>query len=237
MSDTGPKPKKTRPSAQQGTAAPTASLAGEITAAEPRPSRRAMRAAERREAIIDASLVEFSAKGFAAARLEDIAARAGVGKGTIYLYFADKEALFQELIRTSIVPIVGRLGPPPAPGTPAREMLERFIKMFMTEVYDTRRADIIRLMVAEGARFPQLAEFYYREVVARGIAGMQMLIQYAISRGEITNPEIIKHPQLLIAPALVAVIWHGLFGKFAPLDLDAMFKVHIDLIFGPGRAT
>jgi hypothetical protein len=141
------------------------------------------------------------------------------------------------LIRTSIVPIVGRLGPPPAPGTSAREMLERFIKMFMTEVYDTRRADIIRLMVAEGARFPQLAEFYYREVVARGIAGMQMLMQYAISRGEITNPEIIKHPQLLIAPALVAVIWHGLFGKFAPLDLDAMFKVHIDLIFGPGRAT
>jgi AcrR family transcriptional regulator len=237
MSDDKPAPKKRRLSAEQGAAAPTAGLAGEIAAAEPRPSRRSMRAAERREAIIDASLIEFSAKGFAAARLEDIAARAGVGKGTIYLYFADKEALFQELIRTSIVPIVGRLGAPPAPGTPARELLERFIRMFMTEVYDTRRADIVRLMVAEGARFPQLAEFYYREVVARGIAGMQMLIQYAISRGEITNPEIIKHPQLVIAPALVAIIWHGLFGKFAPLDLDAMFKVHIDLIFGPGRAT
>ena len=237
MSDDKPAPKKKRLSAEQGAAVPTAGQAGEITAAEPRPTRRAMRAAERKEAIIDASLVEFSAKGFDAARLEDIAARAGVGKGTIYLYFADKEALFQELIRTSIVPIVGRLGPPPTPGTPAREMLERFIKMFMTEVYGTRRADIIRLMVSEGPRFPQLAEFYYREVVSRGIAGMQMLIHYGISRGEITNPEIIKHPQLLIAPALVAVIWHSLFGKIAPLDLDAMFKVHIDLIFGPGRAT
>ena len=82
---------------------------------EPRPSKRAMRAAERRQAIVDAALVEFSAKGFAAARLDDIAARAGVAKGTIYLYFEDKEALFQELVRTSIVPIVGRLGPPPAP--------------------------------------------------------------------------------------------------------------------------
>ena len=90
-------------------------------------------------------------------------------------------------------------------------------------------------MIAEGGRFPQLSEFYYREVVARGIGGMQMLMQYAISRGEITNPEIIKHPQLLIAPALVAVIWHGVFGKFAPLDLNALFKVHTDLIFGPGR--
>src|SRR5437868_196682 len=92
---------------------------------EPRASKRAARSAERRQAIIDAALVEFSAKGFAAARLEDIAAQAGVGKGTIYLYFADKEQLFQELIRTSIVPILGQLGPP-APGMSARTMLERF---------------------------------------------------------------------------------------------------------------
>ena len=87
-----------------------------------------MRAAERRQAIIDAALVEFSAKGFAAARLDDIAAQAGVGKGTIYLYFADKEPLFQELVRTSIVPIVGRLGPPPSAGMSARMMLERFVE-------------------------------------------------------------------------------------------------------------
>jgi AcrR family transcriptional regulator len=231
MTKTGPKSPKSASANGGGAGAPV-----EADSGEPRPSRREMRAAERRQAIVDAALVEFSAKGFAAARLDDIAAGAGVAKGTIYLYFADKEALFQELIRTSIVPIVGRLGPPPAPGTPAREVFERFIQMFMTEVYGTRRADIVRLMIAEGARFPQLAEFYYREVVARGIAGMQMLVQYGISRGEITNPEIIKHPQLMIAPALVAVIWHGLFGKLAPLDLDAMFKVHIDLIFGPGRA-
>ena len=79
--------------------------AADAAAAEPRPSKRALRSAERRQAIVDAALVEFSAKGFAAARLEDIATRAGVGKGTIYLYFKDKEELFQELIRTSIVPL------------------------------------------------------------------------------------------------------------------------------------
>ena len=92
-------------------------------------------------------------------------------------------------------------------------------------------------IIAEGARFPALAEFYYREVVSRGIAGMQMLVQYGISRGEIVNPAVIKHPQLLIAPAMVAVIWHGLFGRLAPLDVKAMFAVHVDLIFGPGRAA
>lgn len=220
----------------QGIGASDAVLSA-VPGASGKPSRRALRAAERRQAIVDAALAEFSAKGFAAARLEDIAARADVGKGTIYLYFADKEALFQELVRTAIVPLVGRLGAPPAAETSARKLFETFIETFVREVYQTRRGDIIRLMIAEGARFPQLAEFYYREVVSRGIAGMQMLIQYGISRGEVNNPAVIKHPQLLIAPAMIAVIWHGLFGRFAPLDVKAMFEVHVDLIFGPGRAA
>jgi AcrR family transcriptional regulator len=236
MTDAKTNPRKPRLRAgQSGRAGQVAGLAADVTAAEPRPSKRALRSAERRQAIVDAALVEFSTNGFAAARLEDIAARAGVAKGTIYLYFKDKEELFEELIRTSIVPLVGRLGPPSSPDTTARMMFERFIEMFVTEIYQTRRADIIRLMIAEGARFPVLAEFYYREVVSRGIAGMQMLLQYGISRGEVVNPAIIKHPQLVVAPALVAVVWHGLFGKFSPLDAKAMLAVHVDLIFGPRR--
>lgn len=207
------------------------------SAGEARPSKRAVRSAERRQAIIDAALGEFSAKGFATARLEDIAASAGVAKGTIYLYFTDKETLFQELVRTSIVPVVGRLGATPPAQASARQLFETFVELFMREVYETRRGDIIRLIISEGTRFPALSEFYYREVVSRGIGGMQMLLQYGISRGEITNPAIIKHPQLVVAPALVALIWHGLFGKIAPLDVKAMLEVHADLIFGPRRAT
>lgn len=65
--------------------------------------------------------------------------------------------------------------------------------------------------------------------------GMRMLVQYGISRGEITNPALVQFPQVMIAPAMVAVIWHGLFGSYAPLDAKAMLKIHIDLIFGPGR--
>jgi AcrR family transcriptional regulator len=206
-------------------------------AAGGRPSKRAVRAAERRQAIVDAALAEFAAKGFAAARLDDIAASAGVAKGTIYLYFADKEALFQELVRTAIVPLVGRLGAPPPAQASARQLFETFIDMFVREIYETRRGDIIRLIISEGTRFPALAEFYYREVVSRGIAGMKMLLQYGIARGEVSNPAIIKHPELVVAPALVALIWHGLFGRIAPLDVRAMLAVHIDLIFGPGRAA
>src|SRR5437588_5184906 len=76
-------------------------------------SNRAARAAERREAIIAAALDEFVARGFAATRLDDVASRAGVAKGTIYLHFKDKEALFQELVRTSLVPLIGRLAATP----------------------------------------------------------------------------------------------------------------------------
>src|SRR5689334_9835876 len=73
-------------------------------------SSRAERAAERRLAIIEAAMEEFIARGFAATRLDDVAKRAGVAKGTIYLHFKDKEALFEELIRLAIVPLVNRLG-------------------------------------------------------------------------------------------------------------------------------
>lgn len=248
MKQTDAKPARAKPKAPERGAgsvgealasdmSPPGQVPGLASDASARPSKRAVRSAERRQAIVDAALTEFSAKGFAAARLDDIAAGAGVGKGTIYLYFKDKEALFQELVRTSIVPLVGRLGVPPAADTSARELFETFIEMFIREIYQTRRGDIIRLIIAEGSRFPTLADFYYREVISRGITGMQMLIQYGISRGEIANPAIIKHPQLVVAPALVAVIWHGLFGKLAPLDVKAMLDVHADLIFGPGRAA
>ena len=78
------------------------------------PMSRAERAAERRSAIVAAALDEFGARGFTATRLDDVARRAGVAKGTIYLHFKDKEALFEELIRTAIVPVVNRLTTPPA---------------------------------------------------------------------------------------------------------------------------
>src|SRR5947208_15799457 len=98
------------------------------------PSGRAARAAERRQAIIEAALDEFVARGFAATRLDDVAKRAGVAKGTIYLHFKDKEALFQELIRLAIVPLVNRLaaGPPPAGGS-VRDMVEGFARTFIPE--------------------------------------------------------------------------------------------------------
>src|SRR5688500_9169077 len=149
-----------------------------------KPPNRAARAAQRRAAIIAAGLDEFIARGFAATRLDDVAKRAGVAKGTIYLHFKDKESMFEELIRTAIVPLVVRLGSaPPPPGASVRDMVEAFAKTFIEEVATTRRGDLVRLIVAEGPRFPAVADFYYREVVTRGLSGMRALIELGIARG------------------------------------------------------
>jgi AcrR family transcriptional regulator len=201
------------------------------------PLNRAERAAQRRAAIIEAALEEFIARGFTATRLDDIAKRAGVAKGTIYLHFKDKESMFEELISTAIVPLLGRLVPPPSMGGSVREALEGFAKAFIQEVATTRRGDIVRLIVAEGPRFPAIADFYYREVISRGLAAMRALIELAIARGEIKQVELARFPQIVVAPAIIAVIWKSLFERHSPLDALEMLRVHLDLIFGERRTA
>jgi AcrR family transcriptional regulator len=202
-----------------------------------RQSARLAKTAARREAILEAALDEFSARGFAAARLEDVAKRAGVAKGTIYLHFKDKEALFEELVRTAIVPLVARMAPPAQPLGSVREALERFASTFIQEIATTRRGDLVRLIVSEGPRFPAIADFYYREVVSRGLAAMRGLIELGIARGEIRLTALKDYPQIVVAPAMIAVIWKSLFERHAPLDAMAMLRVHLDLIFGERSAS
>jgi AcrR family transcriptional regulator len=197
---------------------------------------RAQKSAARRDAILVAALDEFSAQGFAAARLEDVARRAGVAKGTIYLHFANKEALFQELVRTMLGPLVATLDQLRATDLPIRTVLERFADLFVTGIYGTRRRDVVHLVISEGARFPKLAEFYYREVVERGMAAMRALLERAIARGEIRHTGLARFPQLVVAPGLVAIIWRGLFDRFAPLDAADMMRAHIDILLGPRSA-
>src|SRR5215204_1893434 len=222
-----------RPATSRAAAAKqTKIVSAELPLAKPN---RAERAAERRQAIIEAALDEFIARGFAATRLDDIAKRAGVAKGTIYLHIKDKESMFEELIRTAIVPLVGRMqGPPPA-GATIRDAIEGFALTFIQEIAKTRRGDIVRVIVAEGPRFPAIADFYYREVVSRGLIGMRALIEAGIARGEIKHKNLARFPQILVAPALIAVIWQSLFSRHARLDAIAMFRTHLDLIFGERR--
>jgi AcrR family transcriptional regulator len=190
----------------------------------------------RREAILAAALEEFSARGYAAARLDDVAKRAGVAKGTIYLYFADKEALFQDMVRSMAKPVIGLLEQMGTVDIPARLLIERLLGVFEREVYGTRRKDIIRLILTEGPRFPALAEFYHREVIARVLAIVRPILRRAAERGDLPNDALARFPQLIIAPGLIGILWHGLFDTIEPLDVPAMLRAHLDMLFA-GRTA
>jgi AcrR family transcriptional regulator len=198
---------------------------------------RADKSAQRRDAILAAALEEFSARGFAAARLEDVAQRAGVGKGTIYLHFRDKEALFQELITTMLVPFITSIEAVPPIGLPVRAVLERFVDLFLREIYATERRKLIRLIMTEGPRFPQLAEFHYNNVVKRAIAAMGAVFAGAHARGELRSDALVRFPHLIAAPAMMSILWSGLFDRFAPLDVAALMRAHLDLILATGGAS
>ena len=105
------------------------------------------------------------------------------------------------------------------------------IASFVREVLGTRRKDIVRLVLAEGRRFPKVAEFYYREVVGRAMAAMRALMRRAVERGEIGTDALARFPQLVVAPALVAIIWEGLFDRFEPLDVEELMRTHFELLF------
>jgi AcrR family transcriptional regulator len=194
--------------------------------------KRAVRSAERREAILAAALDEFSAQGFASTRLDDVARRAGVAKGTIYLHFSDKEALFQELIRSALSPVVGTIEATTAADLPTRAIAEQAVELFIREVYGTRRKDVIRLIITEGGRFPKLAEFYYREVLSRMLGVVRKLAQRALARGELRSDAPVRFPQLIGAPVMVAIVWNAVFGRFEPLEVRAFLLAHLDLLFG-----
>lgn len=206
------------------------SSATAATRRAPRPTR-SEKSAATRAAILEAALDEFSAKGFAGARLDDVARRAGVAKGTIYVHFRDKETLFQELVRAYLGPVVALAEAAPAQEMPLRAFAEEFVATFVREIYGTRRKDVLRLILSEGSRFPQLAHIYYRDVIKRALAALRTVVRRAVERGEVASDALERFPQLLIAPALVALVWESLFARFEPLDADALMRTHLDLLF------
>src|SRR3989442_12947936 len=134
--------------------------------------RKAARPAE----IVTAALEVFVQRGFAATRLEEVARRAGVTKGTVYLYFKSKEALFKAVVRETIVPVIaqGEAIARSFTGS-ARDLVERLVREYWRLIGETALAGIPKLMMADAATFPDLTRFYYDEVVTRGhrlIAGV-----------------------------------------------------------------
>ena len=199
--------------------------------------RRGRKDTQRPQEIVAAAFEEFAANGYAATRLEDVAARAKVSKGLPYLYFKTKQELFKAVIRSVITPLFDAM----------RERMlatdltsEAFLKgpflSFIQELVLSRRVLIARLLIAEGHKHPELTEFYYDKVIAKAREALKEFIDRGIKRGEFRPTSLRDFPQLLIAPVLLAVIWRTLFERHHHLDTNRLLATHIDLVVDAIRA-
>lgn len=182
--------------------------------------------------IVAAALDVFVERGFAATKLSDVARRAGVTKGTVYLYFESKEALFKAVVRETIVPVIaqGEALAQSFTGS-ARDLLEQLVREYWRLVGETSLAGIPKLMMAEAATFPELTRFYYDEVVTRGHRLMAGVIERGIKSGEFRPVDVKIAAKLAMSPLMHAVVVRRAFASCMPegFDVRKYLDAHIDM--------
>ena len=201
-------------------------------AVETRPETRRRRKAERPQEILEAAFAEFSRNGYAVTTLDQIAERAGVTKGTIYVYFENKEHLFismvREITKTTLDIVHGMFES--HEGSTADLLRAQFSFIYQHIVEDRRRREVVRMLIAEAPRFPALADRYHDEILRPCLEMLRQAIQRGIDRGEIRNTAIVNSPQVVIAPIALVDLWMMMFDNRQPIDLKAYFEAHLDLV-------
>ncbi|WP_448205758.1 TetR family transcriptional regulator [Azospirillum sp. sgz302134] len=185
----------------------------------------------RPQEIVDAALDVFGERGFAAARLDDVAARAGVSKGTLYLYFPNKEELFKAVVRAAILPNLElaerRLAEARGASFP---ILEALLTIMAERILRTKAGAIPKLIIAEAGNFPDLARFYYDEVIRRAFALVSAVLARGVESGEFRPVDIDATVRLVVAPMLMSALWRSTFEALEgrPLDLPGLLRAHLD---------
>ena len=199
---------------------------------------RGHRRKDREVAIIAAAMDEFCAAGLTNARLDDIAARAGVAKGTLYLYFENKEELFKAAVRSRIQPLLEQVERQVADFEgPTEDLLRMAIKtMYVDMAQSSTGCELMRLMVAEGPRMPEISEFYFQEIAARSLATLRMIIWRGIALGEFRRSPAAEFPHLVLAPCKLSMTWQLLFGERHALDLERYADAHVEFVLAALRA-
>lgn len=197
------------------------------------------RKADRPAEILNAALDCFAERGFAATRMDDVAARAGVTKGTVYLYFKTKEDLFKALVRAELLPNIEHVEAEAARGGSAAALLERFVTQWAEHVVPSRVGVLPKLMIAEAGNFPDLAKFYLDEVVHRALGLIQRVLQAGVDAGEFRPVDIDHTTYLVVAPLLLSVLWKHSFGPHddRPLDASALCRTHLDFLLASLRPS
>ena len=183
--------------------------------------------------LASAALELFVERGFAATRLDDVAKRAGVSKGTLYLYFDSKDELFKAVIREGIVSrIVEFEERMRAYQGSSSDLMRLLVKTWWQKIGATKLAGITKLMMSEAGNFPELARFYHDEVIVRGMALFAAAIQRGIDSGEFRSIELEHTPHICAAPVVMLMLWRNSFDLcgIEKMDPDAYLATHTDLL-------
>lgn len=196
---------------------------------ESRQRRKEARPAE----LLAAALELFVERGYAATKLDEVAAKAGVSKGTLYLYFDSKEALFKAVIQQGILPVLDQ----------GDEMLEQhqgdagsLLQMMLLHWWElvgaTELAGIPKLMISEAGNFPEVGQYYYENVIVRGRGLLRKVLERGIATGEFRTVNIEATIDVIMAPQLMQTIWRYSLGACAcgQQDSQVYLNTHLDLL-------
>ena len=189
------------------------------------------RKADRPAEITAAAMSAFAENGYDATRVDDVARRAGVSKGLLYRYFETKEDLFKAVIRGFVSPQVANL----VAAADATDLsVEAFLRgPFLEKIQQVPRSPLrilLRLMVSEGPKHPDLTAFYWQQVISPALAAMRGLLEKGVRSGEFRRTQLLQNPELLVAPVVFSTLWSIVFERHHKLDTDALLHAHIDLV-------
>jgi AcrR family transcriptional regulator len=195
--------------------------------------------------ILDAAFEEFVRNGYTATRLEDVARRVGLTKGALYLYFPSKVELFKAVVRGCVQPIFAEVEQilSTFEGS-ASDFLRALVDAAYKNVLENRRdREIVRLLMAEGAKHPELTEFYHSEVIVSCLRVLDRVIARGLETGEFRRSAVTDMPLVLMSPCVHASCWHLLFGDQHPLAIEKIKRAHLEVVLAsllqgpPGAAT
>ena len=181
--------------------------------------------------ITAAAMEAFAEHGYDGTRIDDVAQRAGISKGLLYLYFKTKEELFKAVIRSFVSPHVAKLIQ-----VIDEEQLtvEAFLRgPFLSTAKKVPKPPLrvlVRLMVAEGPKHPDLTAYYWENVIAPALDAIRRLLDRGIAAGEIRPSALNDYPQLLVTPVLFSALWKIVFQRHNNLDTDALLDAHVDFL-------
>ena len=196
--------------------------------------------------LLDAALDLFVERGFAATRLDDVAARAGVSKGTLYLYYASKEELFKAVVRQNIVPLIDAFRRDVAESqASSTELLRNFFEQWWTRFGATKLAGICKLVVGEAGNFPELARFFQQEVALPSALLLHSIIERGIAHGEFRQVDTEAAVHLWISPLVLRAIWERSIQPCCPpgfeVPIERFLEAHLQSVLAmlasraPGR--